>query len=41
MDITIEERLIGNVTVLDLAGTLTVDRGAQHLKDKTCPDVKR
>jgi anti-sigma B factor antagonist len=34
MDITIDERLIGNVTVLDLAGRLTMDQAAQHLKDK-------
>jgi len=34
MDIKIEERLIGPVTVLDIAGKLTADRGAQHLKDK-------
>ncbi len=34
MNITIEERLISHVTVLDLAGKLTADRGAEHLKDK-------
>ena len=34
MDITIAERPIGRVTVLDLVGRLTIDRGAQHLKDK-------
>jgi anti-sigma B factor antagonist len=34
MDIKIDERLIGGVTVLDIAGKLTVDRAAQHLKDK-------
>lgn len=34
MDIKIEERLIGRVTVLDIVGKLTMDQGAQHLKDK-------
>ena len=34
MDITIEERHIGGVTVLDLVGKLTIDRAAEHLKDK-------
>ena len=34
MDITITERVLGRVTVLDLVGRLTIDRGAQHLKDK-------
>src|ERR671919_34459 len=34
MDITIEERPIGRVTVLDLGGKLTMDQGAMHLKDK-------
>jgi anti-sigma B factor antagonist len=34
MDITIDERLIGSVTVLDLAGRLTMAQAAQHLKDK-------
>ena len=34
MDITIAERPLGRVTVLDLVGRLTIDRGAQHLKDK-------
>ena len=34
MDIKIEERLIGSVTVLDLIGKLTTDQGPQHLKDK-------
>src|SRR5215216_6354129 len=34
MDIKIEERPIGGVTVLDLVGKLTMDQGAQHLKDK-------
>ena len=34
MDIKIEERAIGRVTVLDIAGRLTIDQAAQHLKDK-------
>ena len=34
MDITIEERLIGRVTVLDIVGKLTLDQAAMHLKDK-------
>ncbi len=34
MDIIIEERPVGAVTVLDMAGRLTIDRGAQRLKDK-------
>jgi anti-sigma B factor antagonist len=34
MDIKIEERLVGRVTVLDLVGRLTSDQGAEHLKDK-------
>lgn len=34
MDIHIEERPIGHVTVLDLAGKLMTDQGAGHLKDK-------
>ena len=34
MDIKIEERLIGRVTVLDMVGTLTSDQAAQRLKDK-------
>jgi anti-sigma B factor antagonist len=34
MDIKIEERLVGSVTVLDLIGKLTTDQGPQHLKDK-------
>ena len=34
MDITIEERAAGRVTVLDIVGRLTIDRGAQHLRDK-------
>jgi anti-sigma B factor antagonist len=34
MDITIEERAVEQVTVLDIAGKLASDQGAQHLKDK-------
>jgi anti-sigma B factor antagonist len=34
MDIKIEERIIGNVTVLDIVGKLTMDQAAGHLKDK-------
>lgn len=34
MDIKIEERHVGGVTVLDLAGKLTIEQGAPHLKDK-------
>lgn len=34
MDLTIAERPIGRVTVLDLAGKLTIDHGAQRIKDK-------
>jgi anti-sigma B factor antagonist len=34
MDIKIEERAIGHVTVLDIVGRLTIDQAAQHLKDK-------
>jgi anti-sigma B factor antagonist len=34
MDIKIEERVIGHVTVLDIAGRLTMDHGLERLKDK-------
>jgi len=34
MDIRIRERRIEGVMVLDLAGRLTLDQGAQQLKDK-------
>lgn len=34
MDINIEERLIGPVTILDIVGKLTMDRGAEHLKER-------
>jgi anti-sigma B factor antagonist len=34
MNIKIEERAIGRVTVLDIAGRLTMDEAALHLKDK-------
>jgi anti-sigma B factor antagonist len=33
MDITIEERLIGRVTVLDMVGRLISDQAPLHLKD--------
>ena len=33
MDIKIEERLVGHVTILDIVGRLTIDEAAQHLKD--------
>jgi anti-sigma B factor antagonist len=34
MDITIAERLVGDVTVLDIVGRLTLDQAAQRLQDK-------
>ena len=34
MDIKIEERSVGRVTILDIVGKLTVDQGAERLKDK-------
>ena len=34
MDIKIDERTIGDVTLLDIVGKLTADRGAERLKDK-------
>ena len=34
MDIKIEERLVGQVTILDIVGKLTIDEAAEHLKDK-------
>ncbi len=34
MDIKIEERLVGQVTILDIIGKLTIDEAAEHLKDK-------
>jgi anti-sigma B factor antagonist len=34
MDLRIEERLVGDVTVVDIVGKLTMDQGAQRLKDK-------
>jgi len=34
MQLELTERQIGAVTVLDLAGTLTIDEGAPRLKDK-------
>jgi anti-sigma B factor antagonist len=34
MDIKIEERITGRVTVLDIVGRLTIDAAAERLKDK-------
>jgi anti-sigma B factor antagonist len=34
MDIKIDERQIGSVTILDIVGKLTIDEAAEHLKDK-------
>ena len=34
MDIKIEEKAIGDVTVLEIVGRLTMDQGPEHLKDK-------
>jgi anti-sigma B factor antagonist len=34
VDIKIEERVVGGVTVLDIAGRLTIDSAAVRLKDK-------
>ena len=34
MDIKIEERVIGHVTILDIVGKLTIDEAAGRLKDK-------
>jgi anti-sigma B factor antagonist len=34
MNITIVERPVGSVTVLDLDGKLMTEQGAEHLKDK-------
>ena len=31
---TIEERVVGGVSVVDIGGKLTIDEGAQRLKDK-------
>ncbi len=33
MDIKIEERVLGHVTILNIVGRLTIDEAAQHLKD--------
>jgi anti-sigma B factor antagonist len=32
MDVKIERRLVGHVTILDIIGRLTIDEAAQHLK---------
>ena len=34
MSLTLEERRVGPVTVLDLVGKLTIDHGAERIKDK-------
>ena len=34
MDVKIDERTIGGVTILDIVGRLTIDEAAQHLRDK-------
>ena len=34
MQLEMTERQIGTVTIVDLAGKLTIDQGAQRLKDK-------
>ncbi len=34
MDIKIEERPVGDVTVLDIEGRLTMNEATEHLKDK-------
>jgi anti-sigma B factor antagonist len=33
MDIKIEERVVGHVTILNIVGRLTIDEAAQHLKE--------
>ena len=33
MDIKIEERVVGHVTILNIVGRLTIDEAAQHLKN--------
>ena len=33
MDVRIERRLVGHVTILDIIGRLTIDEAAQHLKN--------
>lgn len=34
MDVNIEERVVGPVTILDIVGRLTMDQAPEHLKDK-------
>jgi anti-sigma B factor antagonist len=34
MDVRIEERVVGPVTILDIVGRLTMDQAPEHLKDK-------
>ena len=33
MDVKIEERVVGHVTILNIVGRLTIDEAAQHLKN--------
>jgi len=33
MDVKIEERVVGHVTILNIIGRLTIDEAAQHLKN--------
>ena len=33
MDVKIEERVVGHVTILNIIGRLTIDEAAQHLKE--------
>ena len=34
MDVKIEERVVGHVTILNIVGRLTIDEAAQHLKEE-------
>ena len=34
MNMQMEERQVGNITILDLSGRMTIDHGAEVLKDK-------
>jgi hypothetical protein len=33
MDVKIEERVVGHLTILNIIGRLTIDEAAQHLKN--------
>jgi len=33
MDVKIEKRVVGHVTILNIVGRLTIDEAAQHLKN--------